>query len=239
METTTLWMYTDEEGNLSISPNAPQDGNLYIAVTPDFLNNMQIDICEAPTAGANNHNNYYVRRNITALYAGGQDNTGLAMMVFIASHNSVDDEDALIHFGPEANRVTKQLKTISDYGFERAIGKGDIVANKACFIRYNPITDSVILLNPSMDKEAYVTNLHVYNTARFYNQPQVRKEVTVAGGVKDFKYVDILDKDHYDALDARLSKLETKFILGTKNPQDALENADNGTIYFKLGDILN
>ena len=233
----TYWMYTNEQGNLELTSIEPSNGKLYIAVTPDFLRRAPIAVCEAPTDGDSNHNTYYIRGDISSIYTKGSD-TALSVLMFLASQNSVDGEEAKICFLPK--RDSYPLKTISDTGFERDICKGDIVANKVCFIRYNPITQNIILINPSMDKEASLTNLNVYGEALFNVPPRIRKEIPGDTTTSPtFKYVEVASKDDLATLIARLDKLERKFLIGVGDPVDMLEGAENGTIYLRLGDILN
>lgn len=233
----TYWMYTNDEGNLEFSPIAPTDGKLYIAVTPDFLRHMPIAVCEAPSGGDNNSNIYYIKGNISTIYSRGT-NTALTMMMFIASQSSVDGAEAKICFMPE-NKLYS-FKTISDAGFERDIGKGDIIANKVCFIRYNPITENILLINPSMDKEASVSTLKVFNEASFDTLPRVRKELPgINGADPTVMYEELVPISALNELEKRLSKLEKRFIIGIGEPQEALRSAEDGTIFLKLGDILS
>ena len=235
-EASTYWMYENDQGNPEFSSVAPSDGKLYIAVTPDFLRRMPIAVCEAPTGGTDNHNTYYVRGDISSIYATGTG-TALTMMMFIASQSSVDGEDAAICFIPSGKLYP--LKTISDTGFERAIGEGDIIANKVCFIRYNPITENILLLNPSMDKEASVATLKVFGEASFNTIPRIRKEISAREGKEpDFIYEELVPISALKKLEDRIDKLERRFIIGIGEPQDALEGAEDGAIYLKMGDIL-
>jgi hypothetical protein len=198
---------------------------------------MPIAICEAPTNGENNHNTYYIKGDISTIYT-ANSNTSLTVMMFLASQSSVNNENAQICFLPKGDFYP--LKAISDAGFERDICEGDIVANKVCFIRYNPITENIILINPSMDKEASVTNLTVYNEAKFNVVPRVRKEILgINGAPNSFEYENLISQSSFDSLVTRVNKLERRFIMGIEDPKDALEGAENGTIYLKLGDILN
>jgi hypothetical protein len=229
----TYWMYTNENGILEFTSIPPTDGKLYLAVTPDFLRRLPISLCEAPSGGDDNQNIYYVKGDISSIYAVGTD-TSLAVMLFIALQNSVDGKDAKIHFmssGEEYN-----FKTISDSGYERDIGEGDIIANKICFIRYNPFTGNIILINPSMDKEAAVSTLRVFNTATFNKLPTVRKESTEDSDVPE--YEELVPISALNSLKERVEKLERRFIVGIGDPQDALEDAEEGAIYIKLGEIL-
>ena len=228
-EASTYWMHKNEQGHFEFSSIAPSDGRLYIAVTPDFLRRMPIAVCEAPTGGNDNHNTYYVKGDISSIYAQGTD-TALTVMMFIASQNSVDNEEAAICFLP-ANK-SYPLKTISDAGFERDIGEGDIVANKVCFIRYNPITKNILLINPSMDKEASISTLKVFKEAKFNTIPKVKIEDS------DDHYEELVPLSTVQKLENRLTKLEKRFIIGIGDPQKALEDAEDGAIYLKIGDIL-
>lgn len=228
-EASTYWMHKNDIGNLEFSSTPPTDGRLYIAVTPDFLRRMPIAVCEAPTRGDSNHNTYYVKGDISSIYAQGTD-TALTVMMFIASQNSVDNQEAKIYFLP--SEKSYPLKTISDAGFERDIGEGDIVANKVCFIRYNPITQNIILINPSMDKEASISTLKVFNEAKFNTIPKVRIE-----GSTDI-YEELVPLSTVQKLENRLDRLENRFIIGIGDPQKALEDAEDGAIYLKIGDIL-
>jgi hypothetical protein len=194
---------------------------------------MPISVCEASD---NNSNVYYVKGDISSLYAEGTG-TALTMTAFIASHNSVDNVDAKICFIPSCKEYP--FKTISDGGFERAISKGDIIANKICFIRYNPITKSIILINPSMDKEASISTLKVFNEASFNTMPTVRKRVQSQNGiVEDYIYEDLVSISDLKALEDRLNKLENKFIIGIGEPENVLKNAENGAIFLRIGDTL-
>lgn len=232
----TYWIYKNNQGIPEFSSVPPSDGRLYIAVTPDFLRHMPISVCEAPASGPNNHNTYYIKGDISSLYANGSD-TALTMMMFIASQNSVDNASATICFTPSGVRYP--FKTISDTGFERDIGEGDIIVNKICFIRYNPITNSILLINPSMDKEASVSSLKVFNEAYFNTIPRVRKEIPGAAGEEpSFEYEEMVPISALRELENRVSLLERRFIIGIGEPQDVLEGAEDGAIFLKLGDIL-
>ena len=231
----TYWMHTNDRGNLELSSVPPEDGKLYLAVTPEFLRRMPITLCEAPSGGATNKNTYYIKGDISDIYAQGT-NTGLTVMMFIAAQNSVDGDGAKICFVP--SNIEYTLKTISDQGFERDIGEGDIIANKVCFIRYNPITGNILLINPSIDKEAMVSTLKVFNSAEFNNMPKVKKLVQDSEGNYTTEYEDLVPISLVKELETRLEKLERRFIIGVVEPQDALQDAEDGTIYMKIGDIL-
>jgi hypothetical protein len=238
----TYWMHENEAGNLEFSSSAPSDGRLYIAVTPDFLRRMPIAVCEAPTGSDTNNNTYYVKGDISSIYTSGTD-TALTIMAFIASHNSTDipkgvtAKSAQICFLP--SKETYCFKTISTAGFERDIGAGDIIANKVCFIRYNPITESILLINPSIDEEAAISTLKVFKEAYFDSTPQVKKMTyrDDKGNIHDV-YEEVATKSDLENIESRLHKLEQRFIIGIGNPQDALEGAEEGTIFLRLGDIL-
>ena len=232
----TYWIYKNDQGVPEFSSVPPSDGKLYIAVTPDFLRRMPIAVCEASTGGSNNHNTYYIKGDISSLYAEGTD-TALTMMMFIASQNSVDNEDAAIVFTPSGTRYP--FKTISDTGFERSIGEGDIVTNKICFIRYNPITRSILLINPSMDKEASVSSLKVFREAYFNSIPRVRRELPMSeGDDPEFEYEELVPISTVRELEDRISVLERRFIIGVGEPKNNLEDAEDGAIFLKIGDIL-
>ncbi len=235
----TYWMSEDSEGNLEFNSTAPEDGKTYIAVTPEFLRRMPIALCEAPSGGTANQNIYYVHGDLSDIYS-ANSNTGLTVMMFIASHNSIDtdseESQAKICFMPSKTYIN--MKTISDTGFERPIYKGDIIANKVCFIRYNPITQNIILINPSMDKEASVSKLLVFKEALFNITPKIRNEIIHPDGTIEYQYTAIPRYEDFQKLEDRVRKLENKFIIGIGDPKDALDDAEEGSIFLKLGDVL-
>lgn len=227
----TYWMSENNEGHLEFTSVPPNNGKTYIAVTPDFLRKFPIMPCEASA----DKNTFHIKGSLSSLYAVGSS-TALTLLAFIAPQNSEDGAQAQIYFAMDQKYYP--LRTISDAGYERDICKGDIVANKVCLIRYNPITEHIILVNPSMDKEATIYNLKVYGEAEFASAPKVRKEYKDTEGNIQYEYLEIPTLEQYEQLLRRIEKLESRFIIGIEEPKEALEDADPGVIYLKIGNIL-
>jgi hypothetical protein len=67
----------------------------------------------------------------------------------------------------------------------------------------------------------------VTNKSKFYQRPVVVDEVTGAE-------IPLASNTDLTALENRIRKLENKFVYGTVNAEEALIDADEGTIYIQV-----
>ena len=105
--------------------------------------------------------------------------------------------------------------------------RGDIVANRLAIFRFlKGDKDTVFLVNSPLINNVNITTLTVTNEAKFYTVPKVIDSKT---GIETplATNIDLI------ALTNRVSKLEHKFIYGYIDPEEALADADIGTIYIQ------
>ena len=106
--------------------------------------------------------------------------------------------------------------------------KGDIIAHRLCIFRFiKGDDDTVILVNsPSYNSVSY-NNISVTGEAKFYNTPVVVDKST---GSK----IPLATKTDFISLENRVATLERKFIYGSIEAEEALIDAEPGTIYIKV-----
>lgn len=106
--------------------------------------------------------------------------------------------------------------------------RGDIVANRLAIFRFlKGDNDTVFLVNSPLINNVSITSLTVTNEATFYSPPKVINSKT-GDAIPLATNTDVV------ALANRVSKLEHKFIYGSLDPEEALKDADIGTIYIQV-----
>ena len=106
--------------------------------------------------------------------------------------------------------------------------KGDIVAHRLCIFRFiNGDDDTVILINSPLYNSVSLSTLTVVNKAKFYQRPVVVDAVTEAE-------IPLASNTDLLALENRVAKLESKFTYGTVSAEEALVDAEEGTIYIQI-----
>lgn len=106
--------------------------------------------------------------------------------------------------------------------------RGDIVAHRLCIFRFiNGDDDTVILINSPLYNSVSLSTLTVTNKAKFYQRPIVIDDVTGAE-------IPLASNTDLTALENRVAKLESKFTYGTVSAEEALVDADEGTIYIQI-----
>lgn len=106
--------------------------------------------------------------------------------------------------------------------------KGDIVAHRLCIFRFiNGDDDTVILINSPLYNSVSLSTLTVTNKTKFYQRPVVADDVT---GVE----IPLASNTDLTALENRVAKLESKFTYGTVSAEEALVDAEEGTIYIQI-----
>ena len=106
--------------------------------------------------------------------------------------------------------------------------EGDIVAHRLAIFRFiKGDNDSVILINSPLYNSISLSTLTVTNDAKFYKAPVVIDRV-LGTEVPLATNTDVL------ALAERVTKLENKFIYGSKDAEEALAKEEIGTIYLKV-----
>lgn len=106
--------------------------------------------------------------------------------------------------------------------------KGDIVAHRLCIFRFiNGDDDTVILINSPLYNSVSLSTLTVVNKAKFYQRPVVVDAVTEAE-------IPLASNTDLLALENRVTKLESKFTYGTVSAEEALVDAEEGTIYIQI-----
>lgn len=119
-------------------------------------------------------------------------------------------------------------------GKKRAVGLGDIVANRLCMFRFITNNSSdIILCNNPIYNNLKCSTLCITNSAKFYETPKVIY-YTNQGVEKEVELA--LSSDLQD-LAARVTALENKFVTGTDSAEEYFENNPNapqGTIYMQV-----
>ena len=106
--------------------------------------------------------------------------------------------------------------------------RGDIIANRLAMFRFiQGDNDSVILINSPLYNSISLSTLAVTNKATFYTVPVIVDKVTKAE-------IPIATNTDLLALEERVKKLENKFQYGTIDAENALMDADVGTIYIQV-----
>jgi hypothetical protein len=106
--------------------------------------------------------------------------------------------------------------------------KGDIIANRLAIFRFiKGDNDSVILVNSPLYNSVSLSTLTVTNKATFFTRPVVVDNATNSE-------IPLATNTDLRALEERVEKLENKFQYGTKDPEEALLDAEIGTIYIRV-----
>lgn len=113
-------------------------------------------------------------------------------------------------------------------GSMRLAGEGDIIAHRLAMFRFiKGDEDTVILINSPIYNSVNLSSLTVTNKASFYSRPVIVDPIT-----KD--EIPLATNTDLLALTNRVEKLESKFQYGTQDAEDALLDADVGTIYIQV-----
>jgi len=105
---------------------------------------------------------------------------------------------------------------------------GDIIAHRLAIFRFiKGDTDSVILVNSPLYNSVSLSTLTVTNKAAFYQRPVIVDKITGAE-------VPLATNTDLLALTKRVETLENKFQYGTEDAEDALVDAEVGTIYIQV-----
>lgn len=106
--------------------------------------------------------------------------------------------------------------------------KGDIIANRMAMFRFiKGDKDSVILINSPLYNSVSLSTLTVTNKTTFFTRPVVVDSYTSAE-------VPLATNTDLLALEQRVKKLEDKFQYGAIDPEEALIDAEVGTIYIRV-----
>lgn len=108
----------------------------------------------------------------------------------------------------------------------RAAGLNDIIANRLCIFRFRKTSKQAVLCNSPMLNDAMFSTIKTTN-AEFVNKPIIRDQEN-----PNITYELVTTKE-YDELLNRIKKLESKIRFGTEEPEDALKDANTGTIYIQ------
>ncbi len=117
----------------------------------------------------------------------------------------------------------------------KMIQSNAIVPNKTCMFRLQKTAKRAILINATMEDTAKVKNLVVSNSSYFRNEPRVytnplQIHATSERLVKESEATTIANNQAQ-------AFFNQKFLYGTDDPETALSQAPNDTIYFQLEDI--
>lgn len=124
--------------------------------------------------------------------------------------------------------TTYNIYVESSEGLLTLATKGDIVANRLAIFRFiKGDNDSVILINSPLYNSISLSTLSVTNKTTFYTTPVV---VDKGSGSE----IPLATNSDLLALTERVKKLENKFQYGTLDPEEALVDAEVGTIYVKV-----
>ena len=105
---------------------------------------------------------------------------------------------------------------------------GDIIAHRLAMFRFiQGDNDSVILINSPLYNSVSLSTLTVTNKAAFYTRP-----VLIDSETKD--EIPLATNTDLLALTSRVERLENKFQYGTIDPEEALIDAEVGTIYIQV-----
>lgn len=106
--------------------------------------------------------------------------------------------------------------------------RGDIIAHRLAIFRFiQGDDDSVILINSPLYNSVSLSTLTVTNRAAFYTRPVLIDKATGAE-IPMATNTDLL------ALTKRVETLENKFQYGTIDAEEALADAEVGTIYIQV-----
>ena len=106
--------------------------------------------------------------------------------------------------------------------------RGDIIAHRLAMFRFiQGDKDSVILINSPLYNSVSLSTLTVTNKAKFFTRPVMVDPVTKAE-------VPLATNTDLLALTNRVTALEKKFQYGTVDAEEALRDAEIGTIYIQV-----
>jgi len=111
-------------------------------------------------------------------------------------------------------------------GTLKKAGLGAIVPNRLCMIRFSG--NHAIIINPSLTTDLSASNLVVTDNVTFYERP-----VVYLDDITDRAEV-VVDRD-LDRINLELNKISdiSKILIGTDTAENALQDAENGTIYLR------
>jgi hypothetical protein len=112
-------------------------------------------------------------------------------------------------------------------GTHNHVTKGDIIANRLAIFRFIAgDSDNIILVNNPQYNNIQISTLHVTQDASFESIPVYKQSRNVE--------IPLALSTEVLALENRIRKLENKFLYGTVDAEEALADADEGTIYIKI-----
>lgn len=102
--------------------------------------------------------------------------------------------------------------------------KGDILANRLCIFRFNPVSKIAILINSPLYNDVKFSSIEATD-AVFLNDPYVVNEK----GVK----VRLVNEEEFSSLVQRVNNLEQRILFGSEDPNQILKDKPVGTIYIQ------
>ena len=140
----------------------------------------------------------------------------------------INEEDGTISY---AEKFTYPIvvETISDNLPFRPATSGDIIANRMCVFRFKKGFNKVILINSPLFNDARYSSIRATN-AEFLEKPVI---VTTDSNNNEHRTM-VATSEEVSALDERLTEWENKINFGTKDPEEALQDAPVGSIYIQL-----
>lgn len=106
--------------------------------------------------------------------------------------------------------------------------RGDIIAHRLCIFRFiNGDDDTVILINSPLYNSVSLSTLTVTNKTKFHQMPVV---VDASTGAE----IPLASNTDLSELKNRVTRLENKFTYGTVSAEEALADAEEGTIYIQV-----
>ena len=102
--------------------------------------------------------------------------------------------------------------------------KGDILANRLCIFRFNPVSKIAILINSPLYNDVKFSSIEATD-AVFQNDPCVINEK----GVK----MRLINEEEFSSLIQRVDNLEQKILFGSEDPNQILKDKPVGTIYIQ------
>ncbi len=115
----------------------------------------------------------------------------------------------------------------TDNGSTAPVSIGDIIANRMCIFRFRKNSNKIILINSPLYNAATINDLKATN-AEFVNRPVIMNSDNPSS-----PFIVATTKEVKD-LEDRIKKLESKFLFGTEDPEDALSDKETGTVYIQI-----
>ena len=110
------------------------------------------------------------------------------------------------------------------------VTEGDIIANRLAIFRFiTGNNNSVILINNPQYNDIQVSTITVTNSTTFKSTPILEKA--------DGSFTRIATEEGLTELEKRLRTVESRILYGAIDPDEALKDAVEGTIYIKVEEI--